>query len=179
MARLVATPSLSNLPPTWLGREIAERIAPRQVHRHGAAPDQVLACAPAYDGLPAFQRAALRGRSSGARRREPCSRRPPPGIRRRPFAFATCASLGGFTWWTTRKRSSEIWARSRCPQSLTPLALAIALQHRRGRIKPILLNQRILAGLGNIYVDESLWCARIHPMREAQTLSRPRYRASP
>jgi formamidopyrimidine-DNA glycosylase len=53
----------------------------------------------------------------------------------------------------------------------TPLALAILLQHRRGRIKPILQNQQILAGLGNIYADESLWRARIHPMQEAQTLT--------
>ena len=44
------------------------------------------------------------------------------------------------------------------------------LSHRRGRIKPLLLNQRFLAGLGNIYVDESLWHARIHPLRRADAL---------
>jgi formamidopyrimidine-DNA glycosylase len=45
------------------------------------------------------------------------------------------------------------------------------LQVRRGRIKPLLLNQRFLAGLGNIYTDEALWRARIHPLRGANTLS--------
>ena len=45
------------------------------------------------------------------------------------------------------------------------------LSRRRGGIKPLLLNQRFLAGLGNIYVDESLWHARIHPLRRADTLS--------
>lgn len=41
------------------------------------------------------------------------------------------------------------------------------LRGRRGRIKPILLNQAVLRGLGNIYVDESLFRARIHPLAEA------------
>jgi len=45
------------------------------------------------------------------------------------------------------------------------------LSERRGRIKPLLLNQRFLAGLGNIYVDESLWRAGIHPLRAANSLS--------
>jgi formamidopyrimidine-DNA glycosylase len=40
-----------------------------------------------------------------------------------------------------------------------------------GRIKPILLDQTTVAGLGNIYVDEVLWYARIHPTRTAQSLS--------
>jgi formamidopyrimidine-DNA glycosylase len=45
------------------------------------------------------------------------------------------------------------------------------LQNRRGMIKPLLLNQRFLAGLGNIYVDEALFRARIHPQRTADTLT--------
>jgi formamidopyrimidine-DNA glycosylase len=42
---------------------------------------------------------------------------------------------------------------------------------RRGRLKPLLLDQRFLVGLGNIYVDESLWEARLHPLRSADSLS--------
>jgi formamidopyrimidine-DNA glycosylase len=45
------------------------------------------------------------------------------------------------------------------------------LVQRRGRIKSLLLNQRFLAGLGNIYVNEALWQARIHPLRAANSLS--------
>lgn len=41
---------------------------------------------------------------------------------------------------------------------------------RRGRLKPLLLDQRFLVGLGNIYVDESLWEARLHPLRSADSL---------
>jgi formamidopyrimidine-DNA glycosylase len=42
---------------------------------------------------------------------------------------------------------------------------------RRAMIKALLLGQRVLRGLGNIYVDESLWRARIHPRRLASRLS--------
>ncbi len=45
------------------------------------------------------------------------------------------------------------------------------LEKRRGRIKSLLLNQRFLAGLGNIYVNEALWRARIHPLRPADSLA--------
>ena len=46
------------------------------------------------------------------------------------------------------------------------------LAERRRRIKPLLLDQHFLAGLGNIYVDEALHAAGIHPMRRADELSR-------
>lgn len=49
--------------------------------------------------------------------------------------------------------------------------LARKLERRRRRIKPLLLDQAFLAGLGNIYVDEALWRARLHPLRAADTLS--------
>ena len=45
------------------------------------------------------------------------------------------------------------------------------LHSRNRQLKPLLLDQRILAGLGNIYVDESLWKAGIHPLRKSHTLS--------
>lgn len=42
---------------------------------------------------------------------------------------------------------------------------------RRGMLKPLLLNQRFIAGLGNIYVDEALFKAGLHPQRTADTLT--------
>jgi formamidopyrimidine-DNA glycosylase len=48
------------------------------------------------------------------------------------------------------------------------------LRARKSRIKPLLLNQRFLAGLGNIYVDEALFAAGIHPLAIASRLSAPR-----
>lgn len=50
-------------------------------------------------------------------------------------------------------------------------ALKSRLQGRRARLKPLLLDQRVLAGLGNIYVDEALHAARLHPSRPADSLT--------
>jgi len=45
------------------------------------------------------------------------------------------------------------------------------LERRTGRLKSLLLNQEFLAGLGNIYADEALFAARLHPLRRANTLT--------
>src|SRR4051795_11778599 len=44
------------------------------------------------------------------------------------------------------------------------------LRQRKGRLKPLLLDQSFLAGVGNIYADEALWASRLHPLRTARTL---------
>ena len=49
----------------------------------------------------------------------------------------------------------------------TGRTLAARLAGRRAPVKAALLDQRTLAGLGNIYVDEALWRARVHPLRPA------------
>ncbi len=66
-------------------------------------------------------------------------------------------------------------------QALGPDALDIALEEflkrlkkRNARIKPLLLNQTFLRGMGNIYTDEALFEARIHPRAIASSLSRER-----
>ena len=53
----------------------------------------------------------------------------------------------------------------------TPAVFAARLAGRHGRIKALLLDQTMLAGVGNIYADESLWWAKIDPRREASTLN--------
>ena len=50
-------------------------------------------------------------------------------------------------------------------------ALGAILRGRRARLKRLLLDQHELAGLGNIYVDEALWRAGLHPGRTAGTLA--------
>jgi len=45
------------------------------------------------------------------------------------------------------------------------------LAGRKAPIKAVLLDQRTLAGMGNIYADEALWRARIHPLRPAGDLA--------
>jgi len=56
------------------------------------------------------------------------------------------------------------------PEPLTSFRahdLATGLGRRRAPVKVALLDQRMVAGLGNIYVDEALWRAQIHPLRTA------------
>lgn len=45
-----------------------------------------------------------------------------------------------------------------------------ALEGRRGKIKQVLMNQEVIVGIGNIYSDEILFEAKIHPFRETQKL---------
>src|SRR5688572_145383 len=44
------------------------------------------------------------------------------------------------------------------------------IRGRKGRLKPLLLDQGFLAGVGNIYADEALWAARLHPLPSASSL---------
>ena len=53
---------------------------------------------------------------------------------------------------------------------LTPALLETALARRPGPIKNALLDQHLIAGLGNIYVDEALYRSKIHPLRPARDL---------
>jgi formamidopyrimidine-DNA glycosylase len=46
-----------------------------------------------------------------------------------------------------------------------------ALSRRRSAIKRVLLDQTVISGIGNIYADEALWAARIHPEAPADGLS--------
>jgi len=59
----------------------------------------------------------------------------------------------------------------------TAEALRAALRGRRQPVKAFLLNQERIAGVGNIYADEALFRARIHPLREVGTLRRPQIEA--
>lgn len=60
-------------------------------------------------------------------------------------------------------------------EPLTPdfsfAAFAQLLKGRKRQIKPFLLDQQFVAGLGNIYVDEALWEAKIHPTRDLSSLT--------
>ena len=71
-------------------------------------------------------------------------------------------------------RVGDVFARHG-PEPLTRsfswARFAERLRGRRGRMKSLLLDQSFIAGVGNIYADESLFRARIHPLRTADSLS--------
>ena len=58
------------------------------------------------------------------------------------------------------------------PLEISPSEFAGRLRSRRREIKPLLLDQHFLAGVGNIYADESLFRAKIHPRRKSHSLAR-------
>jgi formamidopyrimidine-DNA glycosylase len=55
--------------------------------------------------------------------------------------------------------------------SFTVARLFKMMRDRSRQVKPLLLDQRFVAGLGNIYTDEALWEAKIHPCRLSDSLS--------
>jgi formamidopyrimidine-DNA glycosylase len=59
-------------------------------------------------------------------------------------------------------------------RALDAAYLSKALAARRGPIKPALMDQKLIAGLGNIYAAEALWRARINPRAVANSISRSR-----
>jgi formamidopyrimidine-DNA glycosylase len=56
-------------------------------------------------------------------------------------------------------------------RAFTPRVLYDRLRARRRRLKPLLLDQTFLAGLGNIYTDEALHLAKLHPLRSSETVT--------
>jgi formamidopyrimidine-DNA glycosylase len=54
--------------------------------------------------------------------------------------------------------------------AFTPTLLGQLLLRRRARLKPLLLDQKVIAGIGNIYADEALWNAQLHPLRSSDSL---------
>ncbi|MEF8823434.1 MAG: bifunctional DNA-formamidopyrimidine glycosylase/DNA-(apurinic or apyrimidinic site) lyase [Desulfohalobiaceae bacterium] len=61
------------------------------------------------------------------------------------------------------------------PLELEAKEFARLFERRRGRIKPLLLDQTLLAGIGNIYADESLHLAGIHPETRADLIGQQGY----
>jgi formamidopyrimidine-DNA glycosylase len=73
-----------------------------------------------------------------------------------------------------RRRVADVFARhgpEPLARSFSAARLADRLRRRSARLKTLLLDQSFIAGVGNIYADEALWRARLHPLRRADTLT--------
>ncbi|MGB4778570.1 bifunctional DNA-formamidopyrimidine glycosylase/DNA-(apurinic or apyrimidinic site) lyase [Microbacterium sp.] len=62
-------------------------------------------------------------------------------------------------------------ARDPLDSAFDDRAVIAAMRGKRSAIKRVLLDQTVLSGVGNIYADEALWAARIHPETSADVLS--------
>ncbi len=74
-------------------------------------------------------------------------------------------------WWLVDNPEHVVGKLGPEPLDMTKKEFLLRLRARRGHIKPLLLNQTFVAGVGNIYADESLWYAKIHPLRDAVTIT--------
>jgi len=94
------------------------------------------------------------------------------------LVFRDPRRFGGLTAFRSREALDGAWSKLG-PDALniTESALLHALSRTRRPIKSALLDQSVLAGVGNIYADESLHAAQIHPLAVASALTAPRVAA--
>lgn len=84
----------------------------------------------------------------------------------RKFGFMLCLKKG------EGESCREIAALGPEPLEMEPAEFARRLEGRQAAIKRLLLDQEVVAGVGNIYADEALFDARIHPAKRASELGR-------
>ncbi|HEX8200450.1 MAG TPA: DNA-formamidopyrimidine glycosylase [Isosphaeraceae bacterium] len=91
----------------------------------------------------------------------------------RTIWYCDSRRLGRVAWYAGAAAAERAFARSQGPDALAIGAAELAARlARTGRgIKPTLMDQKVLAGIGNIYADEILFRARLHPERRASGLS--------
>jgi formamidopyrimidine-DNA glycosylase len=120
-------------------------------------------------------------RMTGSLLHAPAGDLPADAYRRATLALDTGAAIGYRdvrrfgTWELLDDGHLRPYLASRLgPEPLAPsftrARLAAVVGGRRAPIKSVLLDQRRIAGIGNIYADEALWRARIHPRRIAGEL---------
>jgi len=89
--------------------------------------------------------------------------------------FCDSRRLGKVAWYAGTKEAQLAFDRSHGPDALEigRADLAARLKRTRRSIKPALMDQKVLAGIGNIYADEILFRVRLHPQKRASSLSAP------
>ena len=73
--------------------------------------------------------------------------------------------------WLVRDPAAVLGDLGPEPLAISTTDFAAGLAVRARRLKPLLLDQTFLAGVGNIYSDEALWAARLHPRRRSDALT--------
>ena len=190
---VIRHPSPEALPRRPRGPHRAGRLAARQVARHRPRR-RLRAGHPGQDDRPAL-------RAAGRHAARPA--RAPAADARRRVRWPAATGWTGPRWLLFRdvRKFGRVGLYRRGPDGAVlgagdegglfaqhgpePLDEAFTLRRfrarlraRRGRLKSVIVDQSFLAGVGNIYADEALWRARLHPLRSVATLG-PRSRAPP
>ena len=99
-----------------------------------------------------------------------------PGRRESTLRFLDVRKFGRFRFVPDAAEALSDLGPEPLGEEFTPEWLRLQLRGRARAIKPLLLDQTFLAGLGNIYVDESLFRAGIHPKRRSDRVKAPAVR---
>jgi len=90
----------------------------------------------------------------------------------RELRYTDARRFGRIAYLTEASLAEELTHFGADPLEISKEEFAKGIRERRARIKALLLDQSVLRGVGNIYADESLWKAKIHPARLGAKLSR-------
>jgi len=90
----------------------------------------------------------------------------------RELRYTDARRFGRIAYLTKALLAEELTGFGADPLEVSKEEFAQRICGRRARIKALLLDQSVLRGVGNIYADESLWRAKIHPARLGAMLSR-------
>jgi formamidopyrimidine-DNA glycosylase len=89
----------------------------------------------------------------------------------RELRYTDARRFGRIAYLTESPLAEELSGFGADPLEVSKTEFADRIRGRRARIKALLLDQSVLRGVGNIYADESLWRAKIHPARLGGKLS--------
>jgi len=90
----------------------------------------------------------------------------------RELRYTDARRFGRIAYLTAVSLAEELTGFGADPLEVSKEEFADRICGRRARIKALLLDQSVLRGVGNIYADESLWKAKIHPARLGVKLNR-------
>jgi formamidopyrimidine-DNA glycosylase len=90
----------------------------------------------------------------------------------RELRYTDPRRFGRMAYLTGAVLAEELTAFGADPLLVSAEEFASRIRSRDAQVKALLLNQSVLRGVGNIYADESLWRAKIHPMRRGAELSK-------
>jgi formamidopyrimidine-DNA glycosylase len=90
----------------------------------------------------------------------------------RELRYTDPRRFGRMAYLTRALLAEELTAFGADPLLVSAEEFASRIRSRNARIKALLLDQSVLRGVGNIYADESLWRARIHPARRGAELNK-------
>ncbi|MGB8476588.1 MAG: bifunctional DNA-formamidopyrimidine glycosylase/DNA-(apurinic or apyrimidinic site) lyase [Candidatus Acidiferrum sp.] len=90
----------------------------------------------------------------------------------RELRYTDARRFGRLAFLSAGMLAEELRAFGADPLEISAEEFVIQTRSRRARIKALLLDQSFLRGVGNIYADESLWRAKIHPARLGASLKK-------